>query len=163
MAPAGVTIRPARREDAAALLSLVRELADFEGAPEQVVTTEADLVAALFCEHPRVHAHVADRQGAVQAMVVWFVNYSTWTGRHGIYVEDLVVTPGARGLGLGRALLTELARLALARGYTRMDWAVLDWNQPAIDFYRHLGASALEDWVPFRLDLAGISALARPD
>lgn len=160
MIPTGVTIRPARPDDAAALLGLVRELADFEQAPEQVVTTEEDLVAALFCEQPRVHAHVAERQGAVQAMVVWFVNYSTWTGRHGIYVEDLVVTPQARGLGLGRALLSELARLALARGYTRMDWAVLDWNQPAIDFYRHLGAAPMPDWVPFRMALPELVNLA---
>jgi GNAT superfamily N-acetyltransferase len=156
----GVTVRPARPGDVAAMAALVRLLADYERSLDQVQLQEGQLEEALFGEAPRVFAHVAQRDDAVVGMAVWFVNYSTWTGRHGIYLEDLVVVPSARGGGAGRALLTELARVAVARGYTRVEWAVLDWNQPAIGFYRHLGALPQDEWTVYRLAEPGLTELA---
>ena len=158
---ATVTVRPAHRRDLPAMVDLVRALADYERSLDEVRLEEPQLAEALFGEAPRVFAHVAEIGDTVVGMAVWFVNYSTWTGRHGIYLEDLVVVPSARGGGAGRALLTELARVAVARGYPRVEWAVLDWNQPAIGFYRHLGALPQDDWTVYRLagsrltDLAG--------
>ena len=158
--PARPVIRPARPEDTPGISRLVRELAEYERAPDQVCLDDADLARALFCDSPKVFAHVAERNGTVQAMVVWFITYSTWTGRHAIYVEDLVVTHDARGQGLGRALLAELARLAVKAGYIRLQWSVLDWNEPAIGFYRHLGARPLHGWTMYRLDSAALEELA---
>jgi len=159
--PSVVAVRPARPGDVAAMVELVRALADYERSLELVQLQEPQLAAALFGEAPRVFAHVAEVGDTVVGMAVWFVNYSTWTGRHGIYLEDLVVVPSARGGGAGRALLTELARVAVARGYARLEWAVIDWNEPAIGFYRHLGALPQDEWTVYRLagsrltDLAG--------
>lgn len=154
-------IRPARPGDTAGIAELVRELAEYERAPDQVCLDEVDLAQALFCDSPKVFAHVAERNGTVEAMVVWFITYSTWTGRHGIYVEDLVVTSHARRQGLGRALLAELARLAIEAGYPRLQCSVLDWNEPAIGFYRHLGARPMGDWTVYRLDQPALAHLAR--
>ena len=105
-------------------------------------------------------AHVAEAGGEVAALAVWFVSFSTWTGRHGIYLEDLIVTEAHRGEGLGRALVTELARIALARGYARLDWGVLHWNEPAHAFYRRLGGGSMDDWAPWRMGIDQIRALA---
>jgi GNAT superfamily N-acetyltransferase len=124
------------------------------------VATEAEFAASLFGESPAVFAHVAEHDGAVAGFALWFVNFSTWTGRHGIYLEDLYVSPAVRGHGYGKALLAELARICVERGYTRLDWQVLDWNAPAIGFYRAAGAVAMDDWRAYRLAGPALSALA---
>jgi GNAT superfamily N-acetyltransferase len=152
-------IRPARPGDVAAIHRLVRELAEYERSLEQVVASQDDLRRALFGERPAVFAHVATRDGAVAGFALWFLNYSTWTGRHGIYLEDLYVTPELRGHGYGKALLAELARICVERGYARFEWAVLDWNAPAIGFYRALGAAAMDEWTVQRLAGPALDAL----
>ncbi|MFI7194590.1 GNAT family N-acetyltransferase [Nocardia nova] len=151
-------IRRATPEDVPALVELVYDLAEYEKARDQCALTAEDLHAALFGPAPAVFAHVATVDARVAGCAIWFLNYSTWTGKHGIYLEDLYVRPEARGRGLGKALLAELAREAVAHGYTRVDWSVLDWNTPSIEFYRGLGAVAQDEWTGFRL--AG-NALAR--
>jgi GNAT superfamily N-acetyltransferase len=156
-------IRPARPGDVAAIYRLVRELAEYERSLEQVVASQDDLRRALFGERPAVFAHVAEHDGAVAGFALWFLNYSTWTGRHGIYLEDLYVTPELRGHGYGRALLAELARICVERGYARFEWAVLDWNAPAIGFYRALGAAAMDEWTVQRLAGPALDALAGRD
>jgi GNAT superfamily N-acetyltransferase len=157
---AAVTVRAARPGDVALMVDLVRALAAYERAPDQVQLDDGQLMESLFGADPRVFAHVAEHGGTVVGLAIWFVNYSTWTGHHGIYLEDLFVRPSDRGLGAGRALLSELARVAVERGYTRLEWAVLDWNEPAIGFYRHLGARPQDEWTVFRLtgpDLARVA------
>ena len=153
-------IRPARPGDVAAIHRLVRGLADYERSAEQVVATADDLQHALFGEQPAVFAHVATHDGEVAGFALWFLNFSTWTGRHGIYLEDLYVTPELRGHGYGKALLAELARICVERGYTRFEWAVLDWNTPAIGFYRSLGAAAMDEWTVQRLAGPALDAVA---
>lgn len=147
----GAVLRPARPGDEPGILACIRELAEYEREPDAVETTEADLTAALFGEHPAVFAHVVERGGAVVGISVWFLSYSTWTGRHGIYLEDLYVRADQRGHGYGQALLRNLAAIAVERGYARVDWAVLDWNAPSIAFYRSLGAFPMDDWTGYRL------------
>jgi GNAT superfamily N-acetyltransferase len=153
-------IRPAGPGDVPAILALIRELADYEKALAEVRNTSDDLRAALFGPAPAIFAHVAEHEGRVAGFALWFVNYSTWTGRHGIYLEDLYVTPELRGSGLGRALLAELAAICVQRGYARLDWAVLDWNAPALGFYASLGAESLDGWRLRRLSGAALAALA---
>jgi len=153
-------IRPARPSDAADIHRLVRELADYERSAGQVVATEDDLRRALFGEQPAVFALIAEHEGSVAGFALWFLNYSTWTGRHGIYLEDLYVTPGLRGHGYGRALLAELARICVERGYGRLEWSVLDWNAPAIGFYASLGAVPMDEWTVNRLTGPALLALA---
>src|SRR5579872_5688077 len=131
-------IRPAQPEDVPTLVELINELADYERAAGEVQLVPADLHEALFSPAPAAFAHVAVDEGRVVGMAVWFLTFSTWTGRQGIWLEDLVIRTDRRGQGYGRALLAELARIALERGYARLEWAVLDWNQPAIGFYRRL-------------------------
>jgi GNAT superfamily N-acetyltransferase len=146
-----VVVRPARAGDVAELVAMIRALAEYERAADEVEVTVTQLSGALFGPAPVIFAHVADQAGAVVGMAIWFVSFSTWTGHHGIYLEDLFVRPIARDLGAGRALLAALAAIAVERGYTRVEWSVLDWNDPAIGFYRHLGAQPQEDWTVFRL------------
>jgi GNAT superfamily N-acetyltransferase len=153
-------IRPAGPGDVAAIHGLVRELAEYERSLDQVVASQDDIRRALFGERPAVFAHVAEHEGAVAGFALWFLNYSTWTGRHGIYLEDLYVTPRLRGHGYGKALLAELARICAERGYARFEWAVLDWNTPAIGFYRALGAAAMDEWTVQRLAGPALHALA---
>jgi GNAT superfamily N-acetyltransferase len=153
-------IRPARPQDVPAIHRLIRELADYEKSAGQVTGTEEGLRRSLFAEQPAVFAHVAEQDGAVAGYALWFLNYSTWLGQHGIYLEDLYVTPAVRGSGLGRALLAELARICVQRGYTRLEWLVLDWNEPARGFYRSLGAVAMDEWTVHRLTGPALSALA---
>lgn len=155
-----VLVRPAARADCAGLVSLVRELAAFEEAPDQVTLAEESLAESLFGPAPKVFAHVAELDGAIAGMAVWFVTYSTWRARHGIWLEDLIVTASARGRGVGRALLGHLAGIAEAAGWARVEWSVLDWNDPAIGFYRHLGAEPMEEWTNYRLTGEALSALA---
>jgi GNAT superfamily N-acetyltransferase len=143
-------IRPARPEDVPEIVRMVHELAAYERAPEECHLTEQALHAGLFAAHPAVFAHVATRDGRYAGFALWFLNYSTWTGTHGIYLEDLFVRPEHRGSGLGRRLLQTLAELCVRRGYHRLQWWVLDWN-PATGFYRALGAEAMDEWTVYRL------------
>lgn len=145
-------IREARPEDTGDVLRLIKALAAYEREPDAVEATEDSLAAALFGPHPLVHAHVAEEDGRVVGMAVWFLSFSTWTGRHTLYLEDIFVEPGMRGRGLGRDLLRRLATRAVELGCARMDWAVLDWNEPAMGFYRSVGARPMEEWTTWRLE-----------
>lgn len=152
-------VRLARPEDVADVLRLIRALADYEREPDAVATTEADLHRWVFGEDPVASVLVAEMDGAVVGMALWFRTYSTWTGVPGIYLEDLFVEPAARGSGLGKALLTALARIAVDRGYQRVEWAVLDWNTPSIEFYEALGARPMQEWSTYRLAGDALSSL----
>ena len=152
-------IRAAVADDAAAIHQLIVELATYEREPESVTSTISDVTRSLFCDHPAVFGHVAEVDGEIVAIAIWFLNYSTWTGRHGVYLEDLFVRPEQRGSGIGKALLQTLATTCVERGYTRLEWAVLDWNTPSIEFYLALGAKRMEEWDIFRLDGSALAAL----
>jgi GNAT superfamily N-acetyltransferase len=159
-------IRDARPADVPALLELIRELARYEREPDAVETDERQLTEVLFGPDPAVWALVAEDkeehtdQPRIVGCAIWFVNFSTWTGRHGIYLEDLVVSESARGGGHGRALLARLAAICLDRGYPRLDWAVLDWNEPAWGFYRAIGAEPMTEWTGHRVSGPALAALA---
>jgi GNAT superfamily N-acetyltransferase len=153
-------IRGATPADVGTLLALVHDLAAYEKSPDQVAMREADLHAALFGPDPVASCEVAETGDGVVGMALWFTTFSTWTGVAGIHLEDLYVRPEERGAGHGRALLARLAGICVARGYPRLEWNVLDWNAPAIGFYRSLGAAPLEDWTTFRLVGASLAALA---
>jgi len=144
-------IRPARPEDVPLVVDLIRELATYEREPDAVVATPALLHDALFGPSPALYGHVAEAGGEVVGFALWFLNFSTWLGRHGIYLEDLYVRPEHRGSGHGKALLTTLVDIARERGYGRVEWAVLDWNEPAQGFYRSLGAVPMDEWTVWRL------------
>jgi len=153
-------IRPARAGDIPAIHQLIRNLAEYERALAEVTATEQDLAGALLADRPSLFAHVAEEDGRVVGFALWFLNYSTWLGRHGIYLEDLYVIPESRGRGHGRALLAELARICVERGYGRLEWWVLDWNSPARRFYESLGAVAMDEWTVHRLTGPALRALA---
>ena len=153
-------IRTAVEGDVAALVQLIHDLAEYERSPGSVKVDQGLLNAALFGPSPAVFAHVAEQEDGIVGIAVWFLNYSTWTGRHGIYLDDLYVRPEARSRGIGRALLTELASIARRSGYERVEWSVLNWNESAIAFYRSLGAVPKDAWTGYRLDGADLSALA---
>jgi GNAT superfamily N-acetyltransferase len=153
-------IRPAGPADVPAILRLIRELADYEQSLAEVTATEQDLHDSLFAAQPAVFAHVAEHEGAVVGFALWFLNYSTWLGKHGIYLEDLYVTPQLRGHGLGKALLAELAAICVQRGYGRLEWWVLDWNTQATGFYRSVGAVGMDEWTVQRLTGPALRALA---
>ena len=155
-------IRPASPQDVPQIHRLIRDLAEYEGSLDAVTATEDDLRRALFADQPAIFAHVAEHEGSVAGFALWFLNYSTWLGSHGIYLEDLYVTPALRGTGLGRALLSELARVCVQRGYGRLEWAVLDWNAPARGFYESLGAAPMDEWTVHRLTAPALQALAGP-
>jgi GNAT superfamily N-acetyltransferase len=146
-----VTVRRAQPSDVERMVELVHELAEYERAPELCELTEKQLHEKLFGPNPAVFAHVAELDGDVVGTAIWFLNFSTWTGRHGIFLEDLYVRPQHRGSGLGRALLGALAQECLRNDYTRLEWSVLNWNTPSIGFYRALGAVAQDEWTTFRL------------
>lgn len=160
-----MTIRPATRHDIPGILRFIRELAEYERAPHEVVATEDSLREHLFDGasggRPTAEALIGEIDGQPRGFALFFTNFSTWLGRPGIYLEDLYVTPVARGRGLGRALLTRLAQIAVERGAGRLDWAVLNWNTPAIEFYRRLGARPLDEWLPFRLSGDALARLAQ--
>ena len=155
-----VQIRAAKPGDEVDILRLVRALADYEREPDAVKATAPSLHASLFGDNPRVFAHVAERDGQVIGIAVWFLNFSTWTGRHGIYLEDLFVDPAVRNQGVAHLLFRALAIEAKARDCARIDWAVLDWNDLGKGFYRRLGAHHKAEWEPWRLDGAALDALA---
>jgi GNAT superfamily N-acetyltransferase len=157
---ASFAIRPARPADVPAVVAMVHELADYERAATDCHLTEPQLQTALFTDAPALFGHVAvDASDTPFGLALWFLNFSTWQGVHGIYLEDLYVRPQARGSGAGRALLATLAAICIERGYRRLDWAVLNWN-PARDFYAAIGASALDEWLPYRLTGDALQALA---
>jgi GNAT superfamily N-acetyltransferase len=156
-------IRPARLEDIAIILELIRALATYERAPDEVVATEEQLVEVLFGERPVAEVLLAFEGELPVGFAVYFYNFSTWLGRPGLYLEDLFVKPEKRGKGYGCALLMELAKIARDRGCGRMEWAVLDWNEPAIKFYRALGAKPMDDWTVFRLTRKEIARLANSE
>jgi GNAT superfamily N-acetyltransferase len=156
-----VAIRPATAADVPRIVELIRELAAYERSHDQVTATTDDLRLALFTGQPAVFAHVAVADGYVIGFALWFVNFSTWLGRHGIYVEDLYVMPAMRGRGVGMALLAELAAICVRRGYGRLEWWVLDWNAPAIGFYRSIGAEPMSEWTVQRLAGKSLDDLAR--
>ena len=161
--PPGLTVRPAAVADVPTILQLIRELAEYERAPNDVTATEKQLVDVLFGEKPSAEVRLAFAAEEPVGFAVFFHNFSTWLGRPGLYLEDLFVRPAERGKGYGRALLVDLAKIARERGCGRMEWAVLDWNEPAIEFYRKLGAKPMEEWTVFRLTSDGIAKLAQSD
>jgi GNAT superfamily N-acetyltransferase len=156
-------IRPARVEDVPVILELIRELATYERAPDEVTATEEQLVDVLFGKRPAAEVLLAFEGKSPVGFAVFFYNFSTWLGRPGLYLEDLFVKPEKRGKGYGRALLIELAKIARDRGCGRMEWAVLDWNELAIKFYRALGAKPMDEWTVFRLTRDGIAELAKSE
>lgn len=147
----GLSIRSATKADGALVYSFVRDLAAYERLLDDVVATQADIERALFGPNPRVFCDLATWDGAAAGFALWFYNFSTFRGRHGIYLEDLFVRPAFRGKGLGKALLVNLAKRAVAEDCARVEWSVLDWNEPSIKFYESLGAIAMEEWSIFRL------------
>lgn len=155
-----VTIRPATATDVSVMLGFVRDLAAFEKQPDAVEATEAMLHDALFGTHPAAEALIADLDGRAVGFAIFYLTFSTWTGKRGIWLDDLYIAPAARGQGAGAALLQALAGIAIDRGYARFEWWVLDWNTPAIDFYRAKGAIAQDEWTVQRVDGAALRTLA---
>ena len=153
-------IRGAIPQDAADIADMIHALAEFEHAAEQCTVTETQISTALFGNSPTVHGHVAEAAGEIAAMALWFVNFSTWDGVAGIYLEDLFVRPGFRRRGLARALLAALARECLEKGYTRLSWAVLNWNVDAIALYDGVGAAPQREWTTYRLSGPPLAELA---
>jgi GNAT superfamily N-acetyltransferase len=156
-----LVIRKAERRDVPEIRRLIRDLAEYERAPEQAVAAEQDLLRDGFGPSPRYFCLMAEWDGAPAGFALYFHNYSTWQGRWGLYLEDLFVRPQHRGRGIGKALFVELARTAVREGCGRFVWQVLDWNQPAIDFYEKLGAKRLAEWVTMRVDGEALERLAR--
>ncbi|WP_019481451.1 GNAT family N-acetyltransferase [Arthrobacter sp. TB 23] len=154
-----MTIRDARPADVATILQLIHDLAIYEKEPDAVRNTPEQLHQALFGPMPSVFAHVAESDGVIQGFALWFLNYSTWEGVNGIYLEDLYVRPEARGEGHGKALLQNLARIAAERGYARVEWSVLNWNEPSINFYDSLGALPQDEWTTYRLTGPALTAV----
>jgi len=146
-----LAIRAARREDSALIFALVNELADYEKLSAEVDATEQGIAAALFGEQPRLCCDIAEWNSEPAGFAVWFLNYSTFRGRHGIYVEDIFVRPAYRKRGIGTSLMARLAQRCVQEGYARCEWSVLDWNAPAIAFYRSIGAEVLNEWRICRL------------
>ncbi|MBA4013782.1 MAG: GNAT family N-acetyltransferase [Phenylobacterium sp.] len=153
-------VRPATPADAGLIYGFIRGLAEYEKLLHEVEATQADVEGALFSEHPRAFCDIAEADGTPVGFALWFYNYSTFRGRHGIYLEDLFVVPQARGLGAGKALLRRLAQRCQEEGLARLEWSVLDWNAPSIAFYDSLGASAQTEWIVRRLTDAPLKALA---
>lgn len=145
-------IRPAQATDAQAIYDMIFELAIYEKAPQEVVTTPDEIRETLFGAESKTEALICEVDGATIGYAVFFTSYSTWLGRNGIYLEDLYISPEARGNGTGKALIKHIAQLAVQRGCGRLEWSVLDWNQPAIDFYLSIGAAPQSEWVRYRMD-----------
>jgi GNAT superfamily N-acetyltransferase len=154
-------IRRARPDEAGLILSLIRELAEYEKLPHEVEASEAMIAEALFAEHPLLFCEIAEWNGEVAGFAVWFNNFSTFSGRSGIYLEDLFVRPALRGNGIGKALLKHLARECLNNGWSRLQWSVLDWNTPSIQFYKSLGAELMDAWTVCRVNGEALARLAK--
>ena len=156
-----LTLRPVRPGEAPLVLALIRELAEYERLAPQVEASEADIEAALFGESPNTFADIAEWSGEPIGFALWFLNFSSFRGRNGLYLEDLYVRPAFRGRGIGKAMLAHLARKCVDNGYARLEWAVLDWNAPAIGFYESHGAAVLPDWRICRVTGEALIRLAR--
>ena len=143
-------IRPAKSEEVGEVLQLIQDLATYEKAPEQVEASKEDLLNTIFVKDPRVFCDLVEVDGQVAGMAIWFLNYSTWQAKHGIYLEDLYIKPEFRARGYGKALLKHLAQICDKEGYGRLQWWVLDWNSPAIEFYKSFGAEAMDEWTVYR-------------
>ena len=143
-------IRPAKIQEVGEVLQLIQDLAIYEKAPEQVEASKEDLLNTIFASDPRVFCDLVEVDGQIAGMAIWFLNYSTWQAKHGIYLEDLFIKPEYRGRGYGKALLKHLAKICDEKGYGRLQWWVLDWNSPAIEFYKSLGAEAMDEWTVYR-------------
>lgn len=163
MASEGIRIEPAMPDDVPLMLDFVRELAEYENEPESAQATPQQLHEALFGARPAAEAVIARFEGEPAGWALWFQNFSTWTGLPGLWLEDLYVRPRFRRRGVGRALFAYLARLCRERGYGRLEWSVLDWNTPALDFYRALGSEPMSEWTTHRLSDEGLSRLADMD
>jgi GNAT superfamily N-acetyltransferase len=145
-----LNIRPAKSEEVGEVLQLIQDLATYEKAPEQVEASKEDLLNTIFVKDPRVFCDLVEVDGQVAGMAIWFLNYSTWQAKHGIYLEDIFIKPEYRGRGYGKALLKHLAKICDEKGYGRLQWWVLDWNSPAIEFYKSFGAEAMDEWTVYR-------------
>ena len=143
-------IRPAKREEVGEVLQLIQDLATYEKAPDQVEASRDDLLNTIFAKEPKVFCDLVEVDGQIAGMAIWFLNYSTWQAKHGIYLEDLYIKPEFRARGYGKALLKHLAQICDKEGYGRLQWWVLDWNSPAIEFYRSFGAEAMDEWTVYR-------------
>ncbi|MGZ6008370.1 MAG: N-acetyltransferase family protein [Rhizomicrobium sp.] len=154
-----LVIRDARSGDVALVMEFIRALADYERLAHAVVTNEDEIAAALFAPQPRVFCDIAEWNGEAAGFAVWFYNFSTFRGRHGIYLEDLFVKPDFRGHGIGKGLLANLARRAVEQNCVRVEWSVLDWNKPSIDFYEGIGARPVNGWYVYRLQDAALKKL----
>ena len=154
-------VRAARPADSAQIFALVHELAHYEKLADEVVATEQTIADALFTSSPRLYCDIAEWRGEPAGLSVWFLNYSTFRGSHGIYLEDLFVRPAYRGHGIGKALLVRLAQRCIERGYARCEWAVLDWNAPSIAFYKSIGAQVLDEWKICRLSGEALESFSR--
>ncbi|MEZ5893385.1 MAG: GNAT family N-acetyltransferase [Parvularculaceae bacterium] len=156
-----LVIRKAVKGDERIILGFVRALAAYEKLAHEVVATEASMRATLFADHPKVFALIAEEDGEPVGFALYFFNYSTFLGKHGLYLEDLYVDESRRGAGIGKALLAALAKVAVENDCGRMEWSVLDWNAPSIAFYKSLGAAPMDEWTVYRLTGAALSDLAR--
>jgi GNAT superfamily N-acetyltransferase len=155
-----LTLREAVPADAPLILRYIAELAEYEREPAKAVATEADILRHAFGEHPLIHAVMAEWEGRPAGFALYYLSFSTWEGKPGLYLEDLFVRPEFRGCGIGKALLKRLARIALDRGCTRYIWQVLDWNTPAIEFYEAMGAQVLKEWLTCRVEGEALTRLA---
>ena len=153
-------IRPATIADTDEILALIYELALYEKAPDEARATREQINEAFFGDSPKVFCEIVEVDGAIAGLAIWFLNYSTWQGKHGIYLEDLFIRPQYRGKGYGKALLKHLAAICVERGYGRFQWWVLDWNTPAIGFYKSLGAKAMDSWTVYRVSENALTELA---
>jgi GNAT superfamily N-acetyltransferase len=156
-------VRPAKLDDIPIIYKHIKELAEYERAPEEAVLTQEDLRRTLFSDAPQVYCLLSESENTVTGIAIWHLNYSTWLGKHGIYLEDLYVEPKYRGQGHAKALLVALAKICMDRGYQRLQWWVLDWNKSAIDFYDSIGAHAMDEWTVFRLSGKELGKLANSD
>ena len=153
-------IREANRNDVTAIHQLIVELAIYEKEPDAVIATIADIEENLFGKNPVAFCHVAEIDGQIAGIAIWFLNYSTWLGKAGLYLEDLFVKPEFRGQGLGLELMRTLAKLCVERNYERFQWWVLDWNEPSINFYKSIGAEAMDEWTVYRLSGNALKSFA---
>lgn len=153
-------IRPATIADTEEILALIYELAVYEKAPDDAKATREQIIESFFGDSPKVFCDILEVDGAIAGLAIWFLNYSTWQGKHGIYLEDLFIRPQYRGKGYGKALLKHLAAICEERGYGRFQWWVLDWNTPAIEFYKSLGAKAMDSWTVYRVSEEALTQLA---
>ena len=153
-------VRPATIADLPEVFKFIHALAEYEKAPKEVILSIDDLKQSFFCDNPQAHCLLSEESGVVTGIAIWHLNYSTWLGKHGLYLEDLFVDPKYRGAGHGKALLVRLAQICVERGYPRFQWWVLDWNEPAIDFYKSFGAVAMDEWTVFRLSGDPLKKLA---